>query len=389
MIALFIGIFTAGLFLLVLILVLIDKRKIRKSASKKPISVVVPCYNDAASIEKTIKSIYAIINPLEVIVINDASTDESLKILETLQEHHPFTLINNPFNMGKPPSLNKYIELAKNETLLLIDSDIIVNKLAFEDAINRLDDPLVGAVSCPYTSKETHFLARMQSIEYYLLSLVIGSLNHNSTLAIWGGFLAIKKSAFLSCGKFSLNAINDDMDLAAKLNKKGWIVEQSFFSVENHVPDTLRIWFKQKLRWNSGAIQCSMMHSSLWMKKPLFSLFLYSFNLFFILLGVLIIIHLFIAIHTPAFFEAYPGLMSLLGIELFNPEMGVLKLTIFSLIGLPALFSQITSLQKLPRILLLFPFAFLYIPLISLISLLSAIDFFSKRKKLKNSTRTW
>lgn len=62
----------------------------------------------------------------------------------------------------------------------------------------------------------------------------------------------MQTSACRSLSKFSVTAIVEDMDMAFRLNLHGYRVEQSHVGVYTHVPDTLRTWFKQKLRRNSG-----------------------------------------------------------------------------------------------------------------------------------------
>jgi cellulose synthase/poly-beta-1,6-N-acetylglucosamine synthase-like glycosyltransferase len=61
----------------------------------------------------------------------------------------------------------------------------------------------------------------------------------------------VQKDAFEKAGKFSLQAITEDMDLAFKLNELGYKVQQSFYKVETVVPDTWKELYKQKMRRNS------------------------------------------------------------------------------------------------------------------------------------------
>ena len=88
----------------------------------------------------------------------------------------------------------------------------------------------------------------------------------------------VSKKAFEKAGKFSLQAITEDMDLAFKLNQMGYKVEQSFFKVETVVPQTRRELHKQKMRWNSGGAQCFIKYWKVWIKNPLHAIFVFSFN---------------------------------------------------------------------------------------------------------------
>jgi glycosyltransferase involved in cell wall biosynthesis len=89
------------------------------------ISVVVPVYNEEKSIKNTINEIKKVLktNKLyknsEIIIVNDGSTDNTLKELKKCD----VVIINNPTNMGYGFSLKRGIEAAKNETIVITDAD--------------------------------------------------------------------------------------------------------------------------------------------------------------------------------------------------------------------------------------------------------------------------
>ena len=89
------------------------------------ISVVVPVYNEEKSIKNTINEIKKVLktNKLyknsEIIIVNDGSTDNTLKELKKCN----VVIINNPTNMGYGFSLKRGIEAAKNETIVITDAD--------------------------------------------------------------------------------------------------------------------------------------------------------------------------------------------------------------------------------------------------------------------------
>lgn len=90
------------------------------------VSVVIPAYNEEKSIKHTIDEIKKILkdNKLdkgsEIIIVNDGSTDDTLKILRKCN----VTIINNPVNTGYGFSLKKGIMSAKNETIVITDADL-------------------------------------------------------------------------------------------------------------------------------------------------------------------------------------------------------------------------------------------------------------------------
>lgn len=88
------------------------------------LSVIIPVYNTAAYLPACIGSIYAQgIDDMEVICIDDASTDDTPEVLRALQEKYPLTVIVQEKNAGQSAARNAGIRLAKGRYLLFVDSD--------------------------------------------------------------------------------------------------------------------------------------------------------------------------------------------------------------------------------------------------------------------------
>jgi len=92
------------------------------------LSVVVPAYNEAGSIERLVRDLADDVVPLvataEVIVVDDASTDETPRILERLAAEHPWLRVVPLLqNGGHGPAVIKGLDLAHSEWILQIDSD--------------------------------------------------------------------------------------------------------------------------------------------------------------------------------------------------------------------------------------------------------------------------
>lgn len=87
-------------------------------------SIIVPVYNTAAYLRECFNSIFnQTQKEIEVIAINDGSTDESLSILEDIKSKHPEMIIYSQENKGLGASRNKGMELASGEFIYFIDSD--------------------------------------------------------------------------------------------------------------------------------------------------------------------------------------------------------------------------------------------------------------------------
>ena len=79
------------------------------------VSVVVPCYNHEKYVKETIESIVnQTYKNIELIVIDDGSKDNSVKVIQELADKYGFTFIHRP-NKGLSATLNEGIRLSKGK----------------------------------------------------------------------------------------------------------------------------------------------------------------------------------------------------------------------------------------------------------------------------------
>ena len=388
---------TVLLFLL-LLLGFLDYRQKRVLKQKPFVSFLVPCYNNAESIEETIESIYHSYDAsrFEIIVVNDCSTDNTAKVLQRLRKRRRFTLINNMKNRGKAASINANVKHAKHDLLFVVDADIVLNRLAVKDVLARLQEKRVAAVSSQFLSKNAGFLPLMQTMEYYMLIFLQCAHNQFSTIGLCGAAFAVKREAFEKVGLLSENAILEDMDLALKLKEAGYRVQQSFYCVESYVPNTVRWWYRQKIRWVSGATQNIIKHFRTWLRSPLTILFLFLFSLLSLISMVAIIRQIILFGSIFATYELLrqttPQLMSFkltvlpYGATLLKNLLATLSFSIFALLYTIPMIKRPVEIYK---IVYAVPFALLYLPVYALISLIGLFVGVSRYSALAKGGRAW
>ena len=88
-------------------------------------SIIIPCYNEEKTIDKIINKILELRNlDLEIIIVDDCSTDSSKNIIETKLKDKVYRVIYNKINSGKGFSIRKGIAAATGQIILIQDADL-------------------------------------------------------------------------------------------------------------------------------------------------------------------------------------------------------------------------------------------------------------------------
>ncbi len=125
--------------------------------SKLNISVIIPLYNKANDIQATLDSVYQQQDqPLEVIVINDGSTDDSLRIVEQykFRNKHSNLVIVSQKNAGVSIARNRGVQTAKGKFIAFIDADDFWLPLYLTHMQSLIDNsPYADMFACRYQYK--------------------------------------------------------------------------------------------------------------------------------------------------------------------------------------------------------------------------------------------
>ncbi len=105
------------------------------------VSVLIPCYNVEKFVEESVNSILnQTYTHIEVIAINDCSTDRTGEILYSLAKEDPrITVISNEENLKLIKTLNKGIKLCSGEYIARMDSDDIALPTRIEKEVDFLE----------------------------------------------------------------------------------------------------------------------------------------------------------------------------------------------------------------------------------------------------------
>lgn len=370
-----------------------------KLKGKPHISFIMSTYNDKDTLDESIGSVYASYdkNNFDLYVIDDKSTDGSLGFARKLKEKYGFILIENEKNVGRPNNVNNLVSKLKTEFIFVVDSDTVINKKAVEDVLSRLEKSRrVAAVSSLIIPKNKGLWARMQEIEYNMNFFIASSYNLFSCLNLCGAFVCFRREPFLKVGGFSPNAIIDDMDLALKLNEAGYKVKYAHKAVLTYVPIKMGDWYKQKIRWISGVMQCFIRHIKTWITHPLHV----GLILFYSIIIALSVYSLFTQmlfwdnIYKQFIFLAKTTTLlatcKWLGVVYSTTIfISLLEKLSFSFFSLPYVLLMIKKPKDVLKIFLCFPFSLIYFPLLIIVSIIGMFVMIFKYPQLRKGKRAW
>lgn len=290
-----------------------DYTRFINSDNMVPISVLVPAYNESASIIDSVKNLLSLDFPkYEVIVINDGSKDNTLELLmlefDLIKIAQPFrrvlksgniqAIYRSPLyenlvvidkeNGGKADALNAGINVANYPVFVSIDADSILEKDSLIKIIySFISDPTCVAVGgivrissgCKIVDgqlKEVGLsrnpLVCLQTTEY-LRAFLTGRIGFDALgmlLIISGAFGAFSKNAVVDAGGYSKNCIGEDMELVVKLHKT-MLEKKKPYSVHfiadpicwTQPPETYKDLKKQRKRWHIGLIDTLRRHKDM------------------------------------------------------------------------------------------------------------------------------
>ena len=112
------------------------------------LSIIIPAYNEATSVEKIINKIFMIKIPYskEIIVVNDGSTDSTENILKRVQLSKKIFIINNDMNLGKGESINIALKKATGDIILIQDADLEYDPCDIPKLLKPFDDEKIKVV---------------------------------------------------------------------------------------------------------------------------------------------------------------------------------------------------------------------------------------------------
>ncbi|MDD5023118.1 MAG: glycosyltransferase [Candidatus ainarchaeum sp.] len=237
------------------------------------VSIIVPAWNEEAGIEDTIKSLKKIIYPrekFEIIVVDDGSSDNTYERAKKYENEY-IRIFKKDENGGKYTALNFGIEKSRGTIIVSTDAD---NLEAEPDVLLKMtpyfqDKEVMCVAPSMAVSNPKGFLGRIQQVEYLMgvfLRKVFSALDAIHVTP--GAFSAYRKKFIVETGGFRRAHLTEDMEMALRIQSKGYKIANSVDSVVyTKAPTKFIPLLKQRRRWYVGQTRNYIDYKGLFSRK--------------------------------------------------------------------------------------------------------------------------
>lgn len=300
----------------------------------KPVSIIVPAYNEEAGIIPSVRSLLSIDYPqFEIIVVNDGSKDNTLtkmiefydmekvekvirkqvdtKAIKAIYQSKllPKLFLIDKDNGGKADALNVGLNFSHYPYICSLDGDSVLERDAFLKVMKPIMDSNEEVIASGGSIRiangctikdgnvleiglSSHPIVIMQIIEYLRAFLMgrIGLSRHNLLLIISGAFGVFSKQWVIKAGGYKTNTVGEDMELVVRIHRllkesktKKKIVYVPDPVCWTEVPEDITFLRRQRRRWHRGLFESLWNHRKLTLNPKYGSIGMVSFPYFWII----------------------------------------------------------------------------------------------------------
>ncbi|MEH6940238.1 glycosyltransferase family 2 protein [Bacillus sp. JJ722] len=283
----------------------------KKMVNLPTVSVFIPAHNEEVVIGQTLQAMSRLYYPkdkLEVIVINDNSSDRTGEIANEFAEAFPFIRVieTKPPNkgIGKSSALNEALGQSNGEIIVVYDADNTPErKSVWYLVMGLINDPKSAAVVGKFRviNAARTWLTRFINIETICFQWMAqgGRWKWFKVATIPGTNFAIRRNIIEQLGGWDVKALAEDTELTIRVYNLGYYIR--FFPAAitwEQEPETLKVWWKQRTRWARGnqyvVLKFLGQFFKLKRKRIVFDLFYFFFTYFLFFFGVIVSNTLFI-----------------------------------------------------------------------------------------------
>ncbi|HIJ86959.1 MAG TPA: glycosyltransferase family 2 protein [Desulfuromonadales bacterium] len=219
------------------------------------LSIVIPCYNERATIQAVVAAVKSSVYPdKEIIVVDDCSTDGTRELLKSDIEPHVDHVIYHAGNMGKGAALRSGFERAKGDIVLIQDADLEYDPSEYPKLLEPI---LQGKADVVYGSRfvggEAHRVVYFwHMVGNRILTLLSNVMTNINLSDVETGFKVFKRSVLQSI-VIEENRFGFEPEITAKLARMKYVMYEVGISYNGRTYQQ-----GKKICWKDGfsAIRC-------------------------------------------------------------------------------------------------------------------------------------
>ena len=212
------------------------------------LSVVMPVFNESETIDEIIRRVLAVPLRIQLIVVDDGSSDGTRDILPRLEQELGFTLVLQPSNQGKGAALRRGFEEVRGDIVVIQDADLEYSPEEFPSLIELIAD---GRADVVYGSR---FLGRHRVFlfTHYLgnqLLTFVTNILYNTMLTDMETCYKVMRTEVLRSMSLHSDGFGIEPELTAKIFKRGYRVYEVPISYDGRGYEE-----GKKITWRDGVV---------------------------------------------------------------------------------------------------------------------------------------
>jgi cellulose synthase/poly-beta-1,6-N-acetylglucosamine synthase-like glycosyltransferase len=241
------------------------RRSDRVGAGNASVSVIIPTFNGGSGLGPSIASLHRqTLRPLEIIVVDDGSTDETRAVAERARALGLVDMvICHGTRCGRSAAINAAARFASGDLLLTVDADTVFEPTAVARLAAAFSDPRVAGASCniAISNERDSLWTGLQSVEY-LMSISAGRsiLDVVEAIACLSGACSMyRREVFLRQGGLDVGP-GEDLEYSLRLRRLGYVIRFVPDAwAETDGPTSAISLLRQRARWDRDALRIRFM----------------------------------------------------------------------------------------------------------------------------------
>lgn len=237
------------------------------------VTIMVPCYNEEKSLEKTIKSLLSLDYPkdkLTIFIIDDGSRDGTWNLMQQYNGH-PNIKIFHKENGGKHTALNLGLKNIESEFVGCLDADSFVHSQALKRIMHTFESnyKIMAVAPSILVFNPKNIIQTVQRVEYEMANYVKKMLGFIGGIHVTPGpFSIFKKKVFDELGPYRKAHNTEDQEIGLRMQEHWYKIDACPDAyVYTNSPNSIMKLHRQRIRWIYGFIRNLIDYRRLLFKK--------------------------------------------------------------------------------------------------------------------------